>query len=324
MKKSILLFSPKNTAVHDMHMDAIESYSLSSFIVYRSKNFKIFYDLLRIKSKYKNLFIQSTGLLNIFVIIFAKLCSYKIIYYLHEPTSLKRKISENPLIKAIIWHYVQVIDAWFSDKVVVSRKSLIQKAYKNHNLKREKIFIAPLLMPKYNSKVNYKKFRVTYLGRPDNRRYINDFIKFNKIFSNLNIKQTILTGNPSELYKLIPNIPKNIDVYARNNFSESLKSKILDETICLWNPKNGKISQSGVTADAIRFGISLILTDKDPAYNELIDKGIALDFYTSKENNFENILLINENRVKEISKSLFSLSHGKAAFDNYYFDLFNK
>tara|TARA_A100000164_G_scaffold306233_1_gene282649 strand:+ start:7107 stop:8105 length:999 start_codon:yes stop_codon:yes gene_type:complete len=324
MKKGILLFSPKDTAVHKMHLEAFEKYASESFRIFKGRNsLGIIIDIYNLRSSANNIFIQSTGILNLIAILFARIFSYKVFYYLHEPTSLKRKISENPFVKAIVWHFVQIIDSSMSNFVLISREGLINKTTKNHYVRKKKIKIAPLLMPEESFSTKKRKFRITYLGRPDDRRFIKDFIEHYDTFRSLKIKQTILTGNPHELNKLLPKIPSGVSVYAEKNFSEDLKSRILSETICLWNPKRGKISQSGVTADAIRFGISILLTEKDPAYKELIDRGIAIDYKKSKNENFTNLTVIDFDKVEHASKLYFSSNHGQISFNVKYSPIFN-
>ena len=38
MKKGILLFSPKDTAVHKMHLEAFEKYASESFRIFQGRN----------------------------------------------------------------------------------------------------------------------------------------------------------------------------------------------------------------------------------------------------------------------------------------------
>lgn len=326
MGPSILTFTPKKTAVHEMHLDALHLYAYpASFDVIKGSNgVLILGDLLINKRRPDFLFVQSTGLLNLLILPFARLLSVKVVYYLHEPTPLCQKIKENPFFKSMIWHFVQFSDCLFSNNVLVSRSILAKKAQSGLLVGAQKLSLAPLLMPKVALDSRARPFRITYLGRPDERRYLSQFIKSAQIFRDLGFRPTILTGNPGDLRNLIPNIPPTVDLFDEPNFSEDLKTQVLNETLCLWNPKRGEISQSGVTADAVRFGLAVLLTNKDPAYSTLLEREIAIDFYESRERHFENLKSIDFLKVSDAAEKVFSTEHGELAFLSHYLPLFSE
>jgi hypothetical protein len=325
MKSRILTFSPKNTSVHDMHLDAFCLYAQTTecYVIKGNNGFRILADLFRGKYRPDFLFVQSTGMLNILILPLARLLSIKVVYYLHEPTPLFQKIKENAFFKSVIWHFVQFLDCLFSNNVLVSRPLLVKQAQSALLVRAQKLSLAPLLMPKVISDSRAKPFRITYLGRPDERRYLRMFIDSAQSICNLGFRPTILTGNPKDLKKLLSDIPSTIEVFDRPDFSEELKVQVLGETLCLWNPKRGNIAQSGVTADAIRFGLAILLTNKDPAYSTLLEQGVAVDFYESLECNFENLKDVDSLKVNDAAKMIFSEEHGELAFMSSYLPLFS-
>lgn len=325
MRPIVLIFSPKKTAVHDMHLDAFCLYAQNTRcdVIKGNNGFRILADLFCGKNRPDFLFVQSTGMLNILILPLARLLSIKVVYYLHEPTPLFRKIKENPFFKSVIWHLIQFLDCQFSNNVLVSRPVLVKQAQSALLVGARKLSLAPLLMPKVTSDSSANPFRITYLGRPDERRYLRQFIKSALLISDLGFRPTILTGNPTDLSKLLADIPSTVEVFDKPNFSEELKARVLGETLCLWNPKRGDISQSGVTADAVRFGLAILLTNKDPAYSTLLERGIAIDFYGSQECDFKNLKDIDSLKVNGAAKMVFSEEHGELAFLSSYLPLFS-
>ena len=325
MRPKILTFSPKKTAVHDMHLDAFSQYAQNAQcdVIKGNNDFRILANLFFGKKRPDFLFVQSTGMMNILILPLAKLLSIKIVYYLHEPTPLFRKIKENVFFKSVVWHFVQFLDCVLSDNVLVSRQVLVKQAQSALLVCARKLSSAPLLMPQVNSDLSVKPFRITYLGRPDERRYLRMFIDSAQLISDLGFRPTILTGNPKELKKLLNYIPSTVEVFNKPNFSEELKVQVLSETLCLWNPKRGDIAQSGVTADAVRFGLAILLTNKDPAYSTLMERGVAIDFFRSQKCNFKNLKNIDSLKINDAAKMIFSEEHGNAAFLSCYLPLFS-
>ena len=125
MRPIILTFSPKKTAVHDMHLKAFHCYACTEKcdVVEGRNDIRILFDLFGGKYTPDFLFVQSTGMLNILILPLARLLRIKVVYYLHEPTPLRRKIKENPVFKSVVWHLTQFLDCLFSSQVLVSRRS---------------------------------------------------------------------------------------------------------------------------------------------------------------------------------------------------------
>ena len=101
MKSRILTFSSKNTAVHEMHLDALSMYASATQcdVIRGGSGFMVLFDLFSRSKKPHFLFVQSTGLVNILILPLARFLNTKVVYYLHEPTPLNRKIKENSFFK---------------------------------------------------------------------------------------------------------------------------------------------------------------------------------------------------------------------------------
>ena len=309
-----------------MHLKAFHCYACTEKcdVVEGRNDIRILFDLFGGKYTPDFLFVQSTGMLNILILPLARLLRIKVVYYLHEPTPLRRKIKENPVFKSVVWHLTQFLDCLFSSQVLVSRRELVEQAQSALLVPSRKLSLAPLLMPEVNRHQIDKPFRITYLGRPDERRYLTLFIESAQLLNELGFRPTILTGNPRDLRKLQPNLPSVVEVFDLPNFPEELKIKVLNESVCLWNPKRGDIAQSGVTADAIRFGLPVLLTDKDPAYLTLLERGVAIDFLESKRRRFQNLINLNLIAINDSAEMIFSEEHGQAAFTSHYLPLFSR
>ncbi|MEL6465520.1 MAG: hypothetical protein AAFQ58_11185 [Pseudomonadota bacterium] len=318
----MILFSAKSSAVHDMHLDAVAEYAADNELTVSVRVYGLAAALAVVKSSDRVMFSQSTGLASLIVLPLARIRRKTIIHYMHEPTALRQKLQENPIIKSLVWHAVQWIEMRCASRVLVSRKALLDQAAGVYRVARDKISLAPLLMPRITKPHNARsKPRITYLGRIDERRFFQEFLQVSSDLQQRGFRPTVLTGDPNGFRRLAPETPPSIELFAEPNFSEALKSQILSETIALWNPKRGSIAQSGVTADAVRYGVAVLLTDKDPAYGTLLEKGIALDFEKAANTAFECLGSINEAEVSAEAASLFSIEHGRAAFEEAYFPL---
>lgn len=298
-----------------MHLDAIACYALENdlHVSKRLYGFNAIKDI--VTSKDGVIFSQSTGLASLIVLPVARILGKSVVHYMHEPTPLRQKLRENPPFKILVWHAVQWVEAVSASKIMVSRQILLDQAVKVYRVSKKKVILAPLLMPAAaGPQDKVAPFRITYLGRIDERRYFGEFLKAAPDLAERGYKPTILTGDVDRLRAISDPIPPEIDVLAEANFSEGLKARILSETCVLWNPKHGSITQSGVTADAVRYGLSVLLTEKDPLYQSLREKGIAIDFYDARDNNFEMIDDIDHEAVAKAAEMDFSKSHGSDAF----------
>ena len=159
---------------------------------------------------------------------------------------------------------------------------------------------------------------MTYLGRIDERRYFEEFLKIAPRLARHGFCPTVLTGDTEGFDKYRNIIPSEVETFVERNFSEAVKRSILSETLCLWNPKRGEISQSGVTADAVRYGVAIILTNKDPSFSSLISAEIAIKFENFLVEPFEALQRISPDGVRRRAAERFSEFHGEAAFRQYY------
>lgn len=73
-----------------------------------------------------------------------------------------------------------------------------------------------------------------------------------------------------------------------------------------------------MTADAVRYGIAIMLTDKDPSFEVLREAGIAVEFHTAQEGGFAILDEIDPVVVSTAAAALFSDQHGAAAFMRCY------
>lgn len=301
-----------------MHMEAIREYAKGSGLSVSDDIFSFSAIRKVISSKDKVLFSQSTGISSALVIPLARIKGIKVIHYMHEPTPLSKKIRENPFLKSLVWHAVQQVEMWSASRVLVSRETLLEDAIRIYKVSPEKMSLAPLLMQKPSASDVSSRKRVTYLGRIDDRRFIEEFLKSALLLENRGFLPTLLTGDVTRLETLRSKIPEAVEVIAQRNFSESLKKDILCETLCLWNPKRGEIAQSGVTADAIRYGVSILLTESDPQFNELLEIGIAHDFFEQMSTEFKFLDYIDQEKASDAAAAIFSDIHGERAFVRTY------
>lgn len=318
----MILFTAKKSVVHDMHLDAIEDYARTHGLAVsrRMHGFGAVRDILTSPDPF--VFSQSTGLASLIILPVARLRGKHIVHYLHEPTPLRMKVRENPLVKSIVWHAVQWIEVKCAGTIMVSRQALLDQAAQVYGVSPRKIALAPLLMPRTLPRADLPpKTRVTYMGRIDERRFFTEFLDAAPKLRQHGFRPTLLTGDTEALAKRSDMAGGDLDIIAEASFSEELKSRILSETLVLWNPKRGSIAQSGVTADAVRYGVSILLTDKDPSYRMLRDYGIALDFHATAEDDFQALTTLDPNHVTTAAASVFSETHGPGAFRKAYLPL---
>ena len=105
---SLQLFSPVASAVHRMHLDALATYASAAFpgVSIDGADDGVAHALGRVISKHGVIFVQATGVTNILLLSVAAVLGRPVVYYLHEPTSLRVKLTENPWLKSLVWHAV--------------------------------------------------------------------------------------------------------------------------------------------------------------------------------------------------------------------------
>ncbi|MEL7089965.1 MAG: hypothetical protein AAGL98_16230 [Planctomycetota bacterium] len=115
----MILFSAKKSAVHDMHLDAVEDYATQSGVPVsgRIHGLGALWGLLT--SRARVMFSQSTGVASLIILPVARIKGVTIIHYMHEPTSLRLKLRENPPVKSVIWHAVQWLEVRCATRVLV-------------------------------------------------------------------------------------------------------------------------------------------------------------------------------------------------------------
>lgn len=313
----MILFSSKKSAVHDMHLDALGGYARQQGLPTSAHLYAFSGMSEMLKSDDPVVFSQATGVPSLLALPLARLKGKRVVHYMHEPTPLRRKLKENPWIKSVLWHAVQWVEMRAASRVLVSRPALMDQAVAVYGVSRDKIALAPLLMPEV-APTDRDKTRITYLGRIDERRFFREFLEMAPTLAARGYVPTVLTGDIATFEGYRDDLPSELEVLAERNFSEELKTRILSETLCLWNPKRGEIAQSGVTADAVRYGIAIMLTDKDPSFEVLREAGIAVEFHTAQEGGFAILDEIDPVVVSTAAAALFSDQHGAAAFMRCY------
>ena len=317
------LTSAINSAVHSMHLCAIESFMQQT----NYKPIRIADGLRAITSfsfqprhHRSTIFFQSTGLSNLLTMPISALLRYRRVYYLHEPTALSTKLSNgDPLLKALAMQIVQLSDCFWSNTILVSNETLRARTPALFCCAASKIKIAPLLLPT-PTKSTKKRNRITYLGRIDSRRYFDEFLESASVFKKNGFVPTILTGDVAKLQRYAGNLSslEFIDIYAKKNFSEDLKTKLLLESSLIWNPKRCDIAQSGVTADALRFGTLIVLSKFDPDFEILQEKGIAVDYDAMDINSLRPLGPTEAAEGTTTANSLYEQRHGYVAFTKSY------
>lgn len=312
----LMLYSPVLSAVHEMLFDAFGRYGTESGVdVHRARaGLRGVWEAAAFSGGV--LMIGATGLPNLLVIPIARLRGTPILYYLHEPTTLRTKIERgNGIVKSVAWHLVQRFDAALSSAVMVSRSPLKERASTVYGLSPDRIHIAHLLLPP-PARMPSRRHRVTLLGRIDHRRGFEQFLREAPRLAGLGLTPTILTGDRDPFDDI--EVPAAVDVIAQPDFDEATKASVLNETIVVWNPRRYEISQSGVTADAIRYGCLVLLTPKDPSYSLLRERGIGLDFEAELSRAFSTCTAKAQGAIEDLSMELFDELHGLRAFQSQY------
>ena len=311
------MYSPVASATHDMHLDAIASYGSAAGMTAsahsgRPRRGDLF------GPRRRRVLVESTGLWNVVAMPFFRARGAEIVYYLHEPSTLKTKISRgNGLLKSVAWQLVQRLDVVLATTVIVSRSELKERAVGIYGVDSNKVQLAPLLFPPAIGSPDSERPRVTYLGRIDDRRYLHEFIALAPRLDERGLQPTILTSDRDALDAL--DIPDSVDVFAEKNFSEDTKADILNNTAVVWNPKNYSIAQSGVTVDALRYGCQIVLTEGDPECLGLEAEGIAIRF--DGDDVVDLIDASASTTARTSARQIFAERHGEKAFTAHYLPL---
>lgn len=310
----VFLYSPVASATHDMHLDAIASYGEEAgAVVSKCSGWPTARALLGSRSR--RIVVESTGLWNLLSMPFFRARSQEVVYYLHEPSTLRTKISRgNGWAKSLGWQLVQRLDVLLATTVIVSREELKARAVSIYGVPDTKVQLAPLLFPPAIGVPANTRPRVTYLGRIDDRRYLKEFIALAPRLDERGFQPTILTSDRSAVEAL--GIPDMIDVFAEKNFSEQTKADVLNDTAVVWNPKNYSIAQSGVTVDALRYGCRVVLTDGDPECDGLVAEGIAIRF--DDDDVVDLIDADSTGATSRAAQKIFAERHGETAFTTHY------
>ncbi len=316
--KTLFLYSPVDSAVHRMHLDALQTYA-------RERDVPCTIGVSRpgvgeLLNRRGRTLVWSTGLWNLIHTPFARLRGEEVIYYLHEPSTLRTKIDRgNGWLKSLAWQAMQHFDTKMATTVLVSRQELAHRAAEVYGIKAAKVDLAPLILPPPlgQGKDAQQRRRITYLGRVDERRYLHEFLAQAPAFSARGFIPTVLTSNVDAIAAF--DIDESVDVIAVPNFSEDQKAEVLNETILVWNPKSYSIAQSGVTVDALRYGCQIVLTQGDPECLSLAEAGIAVQLDETLTLDLDAVA--NSSELTEAAQNLFEQRYGSKAFDDHYLPL---
>jgi hypothetical protein len=314
----MILFSAKKSAVHDMLLEALAHYGKACGLEVSAdvSGFKAAGPIF--SSSDKVVYSQSTGVASLLVMPAARLSGKRIVHYMHEPTSLKHKRMNTPPVKSLAMQAVQWFEMRVASCILVSRPELIDQAVKVFGASRKKFALGPLLMTEVSLPPSDARNRITYLGRIDEHRFFSEFLEQVPALAARGFRPTVLTGDTGTFERYRASLPPELEIFAERNFPEELKTRVVSETLCLWNPKRGAISQSAVTVDALRYGVAVLLTESDPFYDKLRAAGIALDFHAAMAGNFAVLDEIDLGAIAGTATKLFSEEHGLEAFRSYY------
>ena len=250
-----------------------------------------------LKSEVKVIVLWSFGISGLFTIVF-KLLGKKVIWIQHEPGGLSQRLSKkDPIFYSLLSSFFEIFFST-ADKIVTPSN------------KWEHLFIdyAPLLfVPKKIKKKNNRHF-VTYLGRRDMRRGL-------KIFEEL--KTILPEKNKTQFFP-----DKNIN-------SSKDKTTVLSKTVAVINLYEVPHNQSGVTIDALRHGVPVIVSELDFWAEEIKIENAGVVLRTDNMNSItvlDAIKKIEEN-FDDFSKNASKLSDklcGSHAFKTFWLPLFKE
>ena len=247
-----------------------------------NNSFIFFLDILFKASKGDRVLVWNIGPTFIFS-LFLRLKGIKTIYTYHEPLSLKERIQKvDKFFLPIFNHLIISICMKLFTKVIVLNKKNINQKYGFAPLPIKFYFIEP--------KTNYEPLTLLFLGGRINSRAFNEFKTFisSKKFKDSSFKH---------------------DIFPRKNAtSESKKIEIFkNEKVVIWNFFKIPYNQSGVTTDAIKYGIPIIVSKYEDVANQS---------HASKRNPF-----IVVNKINEINVDL--LTRIDVEYDHYFKKMIN-
>lgn len=313
---SLALYSPVSSRAHAVHMEAIARRAKSSTLPVASVAAGMRGLPTICRRGGDRVFVQASGVANILALTVIKLRGRDVIYYLHEPHDLRTKLSRrNGVVKACVWQLMQRIECFLADVVVVSSERLVPRAVRTYNLRPSSVVVAPLLLPDpEEAGSRATRFRVTYLGRLDDRRMLPLFLDSAPAIARSGLRPTILSADTLHM-----RADPAVELLDGTAFSEHRKAEILTESAFVWNPRTHDISQSGVTADALRYGCALVLNEHDPEYDLLAAARLAYRPTEFVEDALPRYVTTPADTAKAID--LFDELHGKEAFLRYYVPL---
>jgi hypothetical protein len=225
---------------------------------------------------------------------FLRIFGKKIIFISHEPGGIRQRLRKSDGI-------MYSLKTSIFESLSIFANIVVTPNIKNAT---NKIIYAPLL---FNSRITHKyeltkkKSLLVYLGRKDSRRCYNIFCNF-KNAKNLN------------------NNIKYAEFPYANKKSFADKKELMVHAFCVMNIYLIKHNQSGVTPDALSFGVPVIVSELD-AYSEDINKfkaGIVLSEGDIDEESIKNAIYkiyANFNFYSNNAAYMFDQRFGEKSFN---------
>ncbi len=223
------------------------------------------------------IFFQSVHPANVLIGLWARLNRIPVIYYLHEPSNLREKLSKgDPAHYATLVALTQQLETRIADIILVATDTLVNHAIRHFPHARGSIFVMPLAIPSlprsHRASPSDSRHRVLYLGRADSARCLTQFsaLAVEMGTSSPDLRATMLTY--SNLDSPLP----GVETRSGKSYSDDEMLRLLDESIIVWNVYGKPYAQSGVTPVALRSGVPLLVSEHEKE-KLLLTEGAAIE-----------------------------------------------
>lgn len=238
----------------------------------------------------RTVLVYNLSLKNIFKATFYLLCGYRILWYKHEITTYSEKRVNNSILYSVVTIILERFMHKISSRIATGNKK---------NAEANNFFYCPLLKTIDKSAANSDRdIDVLYFGRFDHRRSYSLFKK---------IEESSLSS-----------LKKGGEQYV----SDSEKREIFLRSKIVLNRYTDKISQSGVTSEALSYGCIVAVSEFDEFHNSESEN---LLFLKSDLTNEECIEIIKKKLRQKISFNNNEISKliGSHAFNKYWTNFLN-
>tara|TARA_B100001057_G_C22782314_1_gene924158 strand:+ start:106 stop:903 length:798 start_codon:yes stop_codon:yes gene_type:complete len=234
--------------------------------------------------------VYNLSLKNIFKATFYLLCGYRILWYKHEITTYSEKRVNNSILYSVVTIMLERFMHKISSRIATGNKK---------NAEANNFFYCPLLKIIDKSAANSDRdIDVLYFGRFDHRRSHSLFKQIEKLS--------------------LSSLKKGGEQY----INDSEKREIFLRSKIVLNRYTKKISQSGVTSEALSYGCTVAVSE----FDELHDKESENILFLKSKLTDEECIEIIKNKLrqkisfddKEVSKLI-----GSQAFNKYWTNFLN-